>query len=70
MKKVNKEKLKKVCNGLLIVYWTITLIRLVSKLYDRYVEKKLKESDDVLNITDEELNEMKNNDADIKIDVE
>ena len=69
MKKVNKEKLKKVCNGLLIVYWIITLIRLVSKLYDRYVEKKLKESDDVLNITDEELNEMKNN-ADIKIDVE
>ena len=69
MKKVNKEKLKKVYNGLLIVYWTITLIRLVSKLYDRYVEKKLKESDDVLNITDEELNEMKNN-ADIKIDVE
>lgn len=69
MKKVNKEKLKKVYNGLLIVYWTITLISLVSKLYDRYVEKKLKESDDVLNITDEELNEMKNN-ADIKIDVE
>lgn len=69
MKKVNKEKLKKVCNGLLIVCWTITLIRLVSKLYDRYVEKKLKESDDVLNITGEELNEMKNN-ADIKIDVE
>lgn len=69
MKKVNKEKLKKVCNGLLIVYWIITLIRLVSKLYDRYVEKKLKESDDVLNITDEELNEMKNN-ADVKIDVE
>lgn len=69
MKKVNKEKLKKVYNGLLIVYWTITLISLVSKLYDRYVEKKLNESDDVLNITDEELNEMKNN-ADIKIDVE
>lgn len=69
MKKVNKEKLKKVCNGVLIVYWTITFIRLVSKLYDRYVEKKLNESDDVLNITDEELNEMKNN-ADIKIDVE
>ncbi len=69
MKKVNKEKLKKVCRGLIIVYWTITLTRLVSKLYDRYVEKKLKESDDVLNITDEELNEMKNN-ADIKIDVE
>lgn len=69
MKKVNKEKLKKVCRGLIIVYWTITLTRFVSKLYDRYVEKKLKESDDVLNITDEELNEMKNN-ADIKIDVE
>lgn len=69
MKKVNKEKLKKVCRGLIIVYWTITLTRLVSKLYDKYVEKKLKESDDVLNITDEELNEMKNN-ADIKIDVE
>ena len=69
MKKVNKEKLKKVCNGLLIVYWTSTRISLVSKLYDRYVEKKLNESDDVLNITDEELNEMKNN-ADIKIDVE
>lgn len=69
MKKVNKEKFKKVCRGLIIVYWTITLTRFVSKLYDRYVEKKLKASDDVLNITDEELNEMKNND-DIKIDVE